>query len=44
MISNNVFRDTPISICTLYVPEESLNAYKTAPVWENFGEIAPIEK
>lgn len=42
--SNTIFRDTPISTCTLYVPKESLSAYNTAPGWKDFGKILPIEE
>ena len=28
--------------CTLYVPEESVEAYRTADTWKNFGSIKPI--
>ena len=28
---------------TLYVPEEAIEAYKTAPEWKNFKNILPIE-
>lgn len=42
--SNTIFKDTPISTCTLYVPKESLSAYNTAPGWKDFGKILPIEE
>lgn len=29
--------------CTLYVPEESVEAYQTADVWKDFGSIKSIE-
>ena len=32
------------SNCTLYVPAESVEAYKAADVWNEFGNILPIEK
>jgi len=32
------------STCTLYVPAESLEAYKAADVWKDFGIILPIEE
>jgi hypothetical protein len=28
--------------CTLYVPQESLELYKNAPVWKNFKSIEPL--
>lgn len=31
------------SDCVLYVPAESLDAYKTADVWKNFTTILPID-
>lgn len=35
--------DNPIyNTCTLFVPSESLNAYKDASVWKNFLSITPI--
>jgi len=32
------------SSCTLYVPAESIEAYKTAEVWKGFTNILPIEE
>ena len=32
----------PTSSCTLYVPEESIEAYKTAPQWSDFVNISAI--
>lgn len=29
--------------CTLYVPKESIDTYRTAPVWENFKNIKAID-
>ena len=37
-----VFSGVDIANCTLYVPDESVEAYKNAAVWRNFGEIKPI--
>ena len=37
-----VFSDIDPSRCKLYVPAESLDAYKNADVWKEFGEILPI--
>ena len=31
------------SACTLYVPEESVEAYQTADVWKDFGAIESVE-
>ena len=41
-ISSNVFSSVNISACTLYVPAESLAAYRTADVWKDFGTIQAI--
>ena len=42
MVNSNVFVDVDKSACTLYVPAESIEAYKTADVWKEFGTILPI--
>ena len=42
-LSGSVFLFTPIADATLYVPAESLEAYKTATEWKDFGQILPIE-
>ena len=39
----NAFLDVDQSACTLYVPEESVEAYKTADVWKDFGSIKSID-
>ena len=39
----SVFLFTPIADATLYVPAESIEAYKTATEWKDFGQILPIE-
>lgn len=31
-----------LHLCKLYVPEESINLYKTAEVWRLFGQILPL--
>ena len=31
------FMQVPAAACTLYVPEESVELYKAAPVWKNFN-------
>ncbi len=41
-VSSNAFEDTPIDTCTLYVPCGSLNAYQSAPVWQDFGTIKEL--
>ena len=42
-LSGSVFLSTPIADATLYVPAESIEAYKTATEWKDFGQILPIE-
>ena len=41
-INANVFSNVDLSACTLYVPAESLEAYKTANGWKEFTNILPI--
>ena len=41
-IGTDVFINASIASCTLYVPAESVAAYKAANVWKNFHNIAPI--
>ncbi len=41
-LSGSVFMFTPITDATLYVPAESLEAYKAAMEWKDFGQILPI--
>ena len=43
VIDANVFGYKNLSACTLCVPEESVNAYKTAEVWKNFGKIIGVK-
>ena len=38
-----IFSDTPIYKATLYVPEASLNSYKTTSPWSDFGTILAIK-
>ena len=38
-----IFSDTPIYKATLYVPEASLNSYKTTSPWSGFGTILAIK-
>ena len=39
----DVFAGVDLSACTLYVPAESVAAYKAADVWKEFGNIVAIE-
>ena len=39
-----VFYDMPVSEATLYVPAQSLDDYKAAEQWKEFGTILPIEE
>ena len=41
-IDANVFKYIDLSACTLHVPAESLEAYKAADVWKEFGNITAI--
>ena len=43
-LSGSVFLSTPIADATLYVPAESLEAYKSADQWKDFGQILPIKE
>ena len=36
------FGDVDLSACQLYVPSTSVDLYKTAEVWKDFGNIRPI--
>ena len=40
---SNVFRNVPQSTATLYVPEASVDAYKSADQWKEFGNIVGID-
>ena len=42
VFGDNVFPNPNIANCTLYVPANSVNAYKAAPIWKNFKEILAI--
>lgn len=44
IILSGAFADTPIYACTLYVPAASINLYRTARGWKDFGNILPIEE
>ena len=39
---DDCFYNVPKKTATLYVPEESVNAYKSANEWKDFGTILPI--
>ena len=43
-IDPNVLQNIEIEKLTLYVPEESFEAYKSTEPWKNFGAIVPISK
>ena len=38
----DVFKDINLSSCTLYVPKESVDLYKAANVWKEFGSILAL--
>lgn len=38
----NIFYNMPLSEAILYVPEESIDEYKSAVYWKDFGTILPI--
>ena len=38
-IELNAFKGTPIEVATLYVPEGSVDVYKTTSPWSSFGTI-----
>ena len=40
---DGIFYHTPINEATLYVPEASLNSYKTTFPWSDFGTILAIK-
>ena len=42
-LGDDVFEDMPLSEATLYVPAQSLDDYKAAEQWKEFGTILPIE-
>ena len=43
LLGGYVFYDMPLSEATLYVPAQSLDDYKAAEQWKEFGTILPIE-
>lgn len=44
MLELDVFVGMPISEATLYVPVQSLENYKAAAQWKEFGSIVPLEE
>lgn len=42
--SQNVFYPNNLNECTLYVPKQSIEKYKAAWGWKDFGTILPIEE
>ena len=43
-LGSSVFKKVPLSEATLYVPAESLEDYKAADQWKEFGTILPLDK
>ena len=43
LLGGDVFYNMPLSEATLYVPAQSLDDYKAAEQWKEFGTILPIE-
>ena len=43
-LESDVFSKTPITEATLYVPAQSLDDYKAADQWKDFGKILPLEE
>ena len=43
-LGNNVFLNIRLSEATLYVPAQSLDDYKAADQWNDFGTILPLDK
>ena len=44
VIDSYAFYDVNLSACKLYVPTNSINAYKAADVWKDFGTILGIQE
>lgn len=42
MFDGSPFRDSDISLATLHVPAQSIESYKAAKYWQDFGEIVAI--
>ena len=43
LVGWNIFSNIPLSDATLYIPAESLEDYKAADQWKEFGTILPLE-
>ena len=43
-VGDRIFRYVPTSSATLYVPESSIDAYKSTYPWYDFGTILPIDE
>lgn len=43
-ITASAFSYTDLASCALHVPAQSLEVYKTADVWKDFGTILPIDE
>jgi hypothetical protein len=43
-ISENTFDKLNLERIKLYIPESSLSAYQNAKIWQNFGEILPLQQ
>jgi hypothetical protein len=43
-VSTEIFANTDLSQATLFVPSDSIEAYKAADVWKEFGKIQTIKK
>jgi hypothetical protein len=41
-IDDGIFSGVDKSVCTLRVPSGSVNAYKAADIWSEFGNIVGI--
>lgn len=39
-----VFYEVPLEECVLYVPDESVESYKSANIWSEFGAILPMSE
>ncbi|MBR5393534.1 MAG: leucine-rich repeat protein [Bacteroidaceae bacterium] len=42
--ANNAFKDSPIAVATLHVPEGSVEKYQKSSPWSSFGNIKAIEQ
>lgn len=43
-VSSYAFFNVPLSSATLYVPDASVEAYKSVSPWSRFGEILPMSQ